>query len=216
MRLTTNKWDPRAAWLFVVIFIAAQLLIQFLIIPILKDVLRKFFFAHTIYFALIGFFLLFTTFKFLESEKLSEFLTAVGLARQRPDRWTARSLTIGIFLGVVTDFSVDPHYFSEPNNWFCGFYATSLPIMFDPLVEEPILRGYIYRAFRTKYSIPQAMVAILIIVFISHWQNATASFQNFLFIMVLQTIFCILREHTNTLYPVLFCHLAYNSVIAFN
>jgi membrane protease YdiL (CAAX protease family) len=94
-----------------------------------------------------------------------------------------------------------------------SFNAYVPAALLAPFLEEPVWRGFFYKAFRNRY--PAWTSAILVVAIallfhgrpVFHLHGATA-------IGLLNVAACILRERTGSLWPPIVCHLSFNAIPA--
>jgi membrane protease YdiL (CAAX protease family) len=140
-------------------------------------------------------------------------IVCVGLG-ERPPMRIAPLLLLGFILGTAAVFcgSLAQQSMSVRLH---GLTPLGAVMLGGSVTEEIIMRGYLYPAFRTRYSVWGAIAATLVIVALTHWTNFRISQVAILFIPPTQVIMCLLREHYGNTYPSLFFHVGYNCAFAF-
>ncbi len=91
-------------------------------------------------------------------------------------------------------------------------FFTLAAVLIAPFCEEIATRGFLYRAFRGRYS---PLVATIIIIGFSsyfHWNSVSRSVFTFSCLAVGWALLCIVREKTGSLWDCLLCHSVYNAV----
>ncbi len=168
--------------------------------------------------------------KLLKIQKLK--LAAIGLGR-RP-KWSDLSKALigfGIFYGLLILVGILMQIiFPELNSnqaQDVGFnnLSTSLDytlafialVVFPPIGEEVLVRGYLYSALRSKWRILPAVILTSLIFGFAHLQTGsgaallwTAGIDTF----ILSLVLCYLRERTGALYAGILIH-SMNNAIAF-
>jgi membrane protease YdiL (CAAX protease family) len=89
-------------------------------------------------------------------------------------------------------------------------YFTLSAVLISPFCEEVVTRGFLYRAFRGRYS--PLVTTIIIICFSAyfHWSSVTRSAFTFGCLASLWALLCVVRERTGSLWDCLLCHAVYN------
>jgi membrane protease YdiL (CAAX protease family) len=84
-------------------------------------------------------------------------------------------------------------------------------VILAPVLEEPIYRGFLYKAFRGSYSILPSVLLIVAWTAMTHWPQYSHSLLAAFDLSVLTVIQCYLREKSDSLWDCIFCHLIFNS-----
>ncbi len=90
-------------------------------------------------------------------------------------------------------------------------------MLLAPFQEEPVMRGYLYTAFRTRYSFAKATLVVTLLYLIMHLPLLLSSFSGVSFAVPTAAIgiaACVLRERTGNLWPAIALHLGYNAIPA--
>lgn len=82
------------------------------------------------------------------------------------------------------------------------------------IIEEIIMRGFLYRAFRAAYGAILSVLAIVLVATLAHPGVMTASPRIFLLLGVLQVTLCVILEKTDNLWNCIACHVLYNATVA--
>jgi membrane protease YdiL (CAAX protease family) len=147
------------------------------------------------------------TLLFLRCRTLAEFVRCLGFHGRVPE-YAVILLPLGFLLRAAA------RYFASPAGdvtWFTGFTPAGLALgLSGAFVEEPLMRGYLYPAFRTRYPVWKAVAAILVIAAVSHYPVPVRAPISGLFIALMQVMCCLLRERSTNLYPCVLFHLGYN------
>lgn len=120
---------------------------------------------------------------------LGSYLASLGMAPHNP-----------ITEGLVTAQPVE------------RLWLTAL-ILFVPFVEEVIVRGFLYRAFRNSYSFSVTTILVLLLAGVGHWGVVSKSLTGFGLIMALNAVLCYTREKGQSLWDCVIGHLAYNATL---
>ncbi|HLX71635.1 MAG TPA: type II CAAX endopeptidase family protein [Verrucomicrobiae bacterium] len=141
-------------------------------------------------------------------------------ALERPKLETALALTAaGAGLAAVIVLLIK-HGFTPPRNPLVKDLSASGPsgmiwlrflLLAAPFVEEFVMRGFLYPAFRQSYSITFSVVSILVIAVFEHLPMTT-SIIGPAAVISLNVLLCLVRERTGNLWNCILCHLAYNIV----
>ena len=86
-----------------------------------------------------------------------------------------------------------------------------LPALFAPFFEEPAMRGFVYKAFRSSYGISISMSLVVLISLIFHTQVYGSLYQ-FVGIVALNVTLCFVKEKRLSLWNCIACHFAFNAV----
>lgn len=110
-----------------------------------------------------------------------------------------------------------------------GTYSLTKPFVFEAqsakillmilfvvgaIIEEIIMRGFLYRAFRAAYGAILSVLAIVLVATLAHPGVMTASPRIFLLLGVLQVTLCVILEKTDNLWNCIACHVLYNATVA--
>lgn len=135
----------------------------------------------------------------------------IGLA---PIAYTAYILVANIITNIFSAFPwFDAH--QEQNVGFNGYFITTgdrvcamLAIVFiAPIVEEIIMRGWVYGKLRSKLKIPLAIILTSALFAILHGQlNVGVT------VFVLSCVLCGLREVTGTIWSGMLLHILSNGI----
>ena len=88
-----------------------------------------------------------------------------------------------------------------------------LPLLLAPLFEEPVFRGFLYKAFRGSYGIPASTTFIVAWTAWTHWPQYSHSWAAAVFLSLFAILLCYLREKSGSLWDCILCHLAFNGSI---
>jgi len=91
-------------------------------------------------------------------------------------------------------------------------YFTLSAVFIGPICEEVATRGFLYPAFRSRYSFVVTTVIIIFFAAYFHWSIVSRSAFTFGCLAFLWALLCIVREKTASLWDCLICHAAYNAV----
>lgn len=97
-------------------------------------------------------------------------------------------------------------------NWEKHFLT--LLLIAAPAIEEVVMRGFLYRVFRSAYGFCFTLFVVVSVTILSHLSAMTVSAITFIFMLALQITFCVLMEKTGNLWNCIACHASYNVIIA--
>ena len=92
-------------------------------------------------------------------------------------------------------------------------HLLAIVLLVAPIIEEIIMRGFLYRAFRDRYTIGPSVLTIVAVSMLTHPGVLRASPWLFLLLGVLQAMLCLIWEKTRNLWSCISCHLAYNVTV---
>lgn len=90
----------------------------------------------------------------------------------------------------------------------------SLLILYAAFIEEVLLRGFIYKAFRSSWGIPMSIMCIVLITSVGHWTSVTKSVEAFILHSLFSILLCVIREKTKNLWYCIICHISYNLALS--
>jgi len=150
-----------------------------------------------------------------------EFRDRFGLLR--PSIYTSvGSVAAGIMIAGVIMGMMKAGYAAPHNTLVDHFYSfgqvgirdSKFVLVLAPLVEETILRGYVYRALRRNYSISTSLACILAIAILTHFAAVSSGILAAGPLLGLHILVSLLREMSNSSWNCILCHLAYNCMWA--
>lgn len=89
-------------------------------------------------------------------------------------------------------------------------YLFLFPVLFAAFWEEPMMRGFLYKAFRGSHSAPTATLLIVGYTAFTHWNQYGHSGLAVVALSTLTIVQCALREKSDSLWDIILCHLVYN------
>jgi membrane protease YdiL (CAAX protease family) len=81
---------------------------------------------------------------------------------------------------------------------------------FAPIFEEPIYRGFLYKAFRGSLGVGVSMTLIIVWTCYTHWRYYSESWIAAVDLSVWTVIQCYLREKSRSLWDCVLCHFFFN------
>lgn len=93
--------------------------------------------------------------------------------------------------------------------WFFIVYT----VIMSPFVEEILMRGFLYRAFRGSFGIVSSIAAIVGIQTYFHWGLVTNDLVALLSLTMGGVVLCIVRERTASTWNCVLFHSVYNAVV---
>lgn len=149
-------------------------------------------------------------FKFTRAKSLQGMPQQLGFTRVNA-RWIAAAIAIGglvWFLCWLLTFQMYGGHFSfmaltEPT-------GAAIVLMLTPLIlEEPLLRGFVYKAMRNRYSVVVSTTIVVVCSLLFHTGNFVLV-PGFISLIVFEFVLCVLRERAGSLWPSIACHTTYN------
>jgi len=130
------------------------------------------------------------------------------------------ALLSGALLATVPVLLINLHVGASPENHLVRSivglpHADSIFLVvatIGAMVEEFILRGYLFGSFRNSYSLFWSTFCIVIIAAVLHLGALSSSFLGVIVIMALQVLLCVWREKSGNLVYCFLAHAAYNAV----
>jgi membrane protease YdiL (CAAX protease family) len=212
---TQDRWNPKSVWIFSIIL----LFLCFTTILIFSLIFGAEYSTHPVRYLVgnivVAAMMVLATWKYLRCRTFRELVYYLGLG-SRPSKGTALFLLLGLLLGITALYCLRLAYGSTALGWFENIRPRSFLVLFGPMIEEPLFRGYFYPAFRVRYPVLKSIGLMLVIVAVTHSVNLFRNPVNLFFITSVHVLLCLLREYNSSLYPALFFHLGYNAAAAFN
>jgi membrane protease YdiL (CAAX protease family) len=156
---------------------------------------------------------------FARTETLSTFLKAFGLDR-KPSDYVWFGVTMAIAINLFGYFMLYHAWGKGVTNYdTLAFKSTFGPeryfflvplLLFAPLIEESINRGFLYKAFRGSFATGISMALIVGWTAYTHWSQYHQSLLAAFDLSVLTIVQCYLREKSDSLWDCILCHLAFN------
>ena len=159
---------------------------------------------------------------FARTESFASFWKGFGLDH-KPSNYVWFGIVAALVLRSIGHFMLI-HGWGKgvPNYNIIGFKNTLgperffylVPLLLAAFLEEPVMRGFLYKAFRSSYSVATSMVLIVGVTAWTHWSQ----FHYGSAVIVLSSftiVLCYLREKSDSLWDCIFCHLAFNASILF-
>ncbi|HEY1789288.1 MAG TPA: CPBP family intramembrane glutamic endopeptidase [Verrucomicrobiae bacterium] len=214
------NWSPDGAYLCFVSLIFAQIVTNALFLGLFRhDPFLRSVKVLLMHYLISGIILLSITIWHTHPSSFTEFIGRFGFLRPGL-KGAVAALLSGCSLGLAAQYAV--HFgLAPPQNAiahsFYGFglnganYFRLLAITF-PLVEETIVRGYFYKAFRRGYSVLTSVTLVAAISIMSHFAIMSGVFSGAIFILALNILTSLLRERTQNIWNCIFCHVVYNFV----
>ena len=91
----------------------------------------------------------------------------------------------------------------------------TLLVIWVALIEEIILRGFCYKAFRGSWGVAQSTTCVLFIDSLIHWDVISSGKMLAIFLFVVIGIcLCVVRERTNSLWNCILFHFVYDAILS--
>jgi len=118
---------------------------------------------------------------------------------------------IGVFVCVILGVEPEPHPMVEilkkEKSIFFIFYLVIIASVIAPIFEEILFRGIFYQALKKRFGFWQAIVFSSILFSMLHFNTA-----QFLPIVGLGMLLCLIFEYTGSLVPVIVLHIFNNTL----
>ncbi len=161
---------------------------------------------------------------FARTETLIIFWKAFGLDR-KPSDYVWFGLVMALVLRFISHFMII-HGWGRgvANEDITGFrntpglnrYFFLIPLLlFAPLFEEPLYRGFLYKAFRGSFAMAPSVVLIVAWTINNHWYKYYQSFQEAFILSCFVFILCFLREKSDSLWDCICFHFVFNASLLF-
>ena len=220
------QWSARDAWKCIGI-LCMLLVVNYAINDVQYSILPHFYRSGFGYVCRLFLFFatwIITTCYFARIETLATFWKGFGLNR-RPTHLVWFGIVMALAMRLFNNFMVNIrggplllNYEIESFRNTIGFERLffAVPIvLFAPFFEECIFRGFLYRAFRSSYSVPISMILIVVLTCFTHWWYYSHSLITGVILSVFAIILCYIREKSDSLWDCIFCHFAFNASVLF-
>jgi membrane protease YdiL (CAAX protease family) len=94
-----------------------------------------------------------------------------------------------------------------------SFSSYVVAALLAPFLEEPVFRGFLYKAFRNRYPAWTSTILVVGMALLFHGRPVF-HLHGAIAIGLLNLAACILRERSGSLWPPIICHLAFNAIPA--
>jgi membrane protease YdiL (CAAX protease family) len=218
------KWSARDAWKCVGMLLVFEFFLA-IVITVITSRLPAFqlwlgggighFSLHIFYSAVY----ILTAAYFARTESWNTFFEGFGLNR-KPSDYVWFGVVAAVVLRLITHFILI-------KGWMKGYtiydinafrhtfgserYFYLAPLLLAAFFEEPVMRGFLYKAFRGSYSIATSMALIVACTTLGHWQQYSHSALAAISISSITIVQCYLREKSNSLWDCILCHLTVNA-----
>lgn len=219
------KWSARDGWKFFGMVVVFNVL-WFFVIGALYRIFPHFWDWHWspvgvvimrgIYFAVH----IFLAAYFARTESFALFWKAVGLDRKPTGyAWFGVTAAFGIQLighivyvtGLARSYHVnyELELFRETHG--SGRYLYLLPLVMAAFWEEPVYRGFVYKAFRGSHSVMVSTAIVIGITAYTHWNQYSHFGWAVISLSSWMVVQCYLREKSDSLWDCILCHLVFNA-----
>jgi hypothetical protein len=217
------QWSARDAWKCVGMLLVFDIVIELVLFTLdsASPVFRHWhrtgygFLSIRVAYAIIW---LLTAAYFARTETLATFTQAMGLDRKPTERaWfgIVMALALRIFSHIAYARGWAHGYTLPSLGGFVRtegleryFYLAS-PIM-AAFYEEPVMRGFLYKAFRGSYSSSLSTTLIIGVTVWTHWPQYIHSIVAAVTLSALTAVQCRLREKSSSLWDCILSHLVFN------
>jgi membrane protease YdiL (CAAX protease family) len=157
---------------------------------------------------------------FARTETFKTFLHAFGLD-QRPTNLVWLGITMALIIRFTGHFMYMHHWGNGVYNYNISSFRHTIGyerflflmplVFFAPIFEEPIYRGFLYKAFRGSHKVIVSMILIIAWTCFTHWQYYSESWIAAVDLSTLTIVQCYLREKSGSLWDCILCHFAFNA-----
>jgi len=159
---------------------------------------------------------------FARTGRVTDFRANFGLSRPpTAGSLLATSLGLGLAIAAVYLASLDTVIYRKKLSVIFSeaapverIYLVALMVPIGPLIEELILRGFFYRAFRGSFGVTASIGSVLLIHTLAHWSTVSKMWSVLLATGILNIALCLMRERTGNLWHCIACHVAYNAMLS--
>lgn len=160
---------------------------------------------------------------FARTDTVAAFCEATGLNR-KPTHYAWAGVTIAFVLqfaahvissgggapnGPNSEFEVFGHV--QGGAWFLLFF----PVLLAPFWEEPVMRGFLYKAFRHSYPVAPSVAIIVLLTLVGTWNRYFYSCGVIFGVIAITAVQCYLREKSESLWDCILCHFVFNGSAVF-
>jgi membrane protease YdiL (CAAX protease family) len=136
----------------------------------------------------------------------ADFISGFGLTRPS-EREIFLAVIIGLllqFIGIYSSAGGLSHLRASRS-----LHPVDIAVILAPFFEEPVMRGFVYRAFRNSYPIAGSICFTVLIALVFHLR-ADFRFIYFATLAALNVALCLLKERYSSLWNCIACHFAFN------
>lgn len=201
------RWSQRDAWRFLGMSLVFLVVLTVVILAV--SGLRQFWAWNLLWNTLYMLICLLTAAYFARTETVASFCKAVGLDRKPTDHiWFGVVAVLVIRFLSITAFNTVQHEPFDPFLGLNGYYFYLL--LAAPFLEEPIYRGFLYKAFRGSYPVPLSIALIVGFTAFTHWNQYAHSAIAAVVLSAFTVVLCYLREKSESLWDCILCHFIFN------
>jgi membrane protease YdiL (CAAX protease family) len=158
---------------------------------------------------------------FARTETLAAVARAFGLDRKPTNLvWFGLAMTLAI--RFVTHLMLMLHWGRGAYNYDLDAFRNTIgsqrllflipPVIFAPIFEEIVERGFLYRAFRGSFSVAVSVLIMLAWVLFAHAQYSFRSWIAAVYLSAFAVIQCYVREKSASLWDCIICHSVGNAI----
>lgn len=219
------RWSARDAWKFLGMSLLFRVM-WYLVIGSLYSHFRLFYlwdrgpFGNVTMTVLYAGLWILTAAYFARTETVESFCKAMGLSR-KPSEYVWIGIAAALAIRAAGHAVYVMHWVKlYPDNYdFYRFKVTAgperylylFPMLFAAFWEEPVNRGFLYKAFRGSYSAPIATALIVAWTSYTHWYEYRHFGWAVIGLSALTVVQCYLREKSDSLWDCIWCHFVYNA-----
>jgi membrane protease YdiL (CAAX protease family) len=158
---------------------------------------------------------------FARTETIQSGLTAFGLDRKPTERvWIG--IAAALILRVFSHLALKYHWTNGVHNFAISAFRNTggverylyllSPLVYAPMFEEVVNRGFLYKAFRVSYSPALSTAIIIAWTAWTHLSQYERSGGAVFTLTVLTVVQCFLREKSDSLRDCIICHFTFNAI----
>lgn len=157
---------------------------------------------------------------FARTQTLAAFWKGFGLG-QKPTNHVWFGIVMVLIIRTSGHYMIVHHWGSGVHNYEIAEFRKTMGwerflflvpiVVFAPLFEEPVYRGFLYKAFRGSFGIIVSMFFIMVWVCNTHWSQYSQSWIAGVDITAFNIVLCYLRERSPSLWDCIICHFVFNA-----
>lgn len=156
---------------------------------------------------------------FARTDTWETFREACGL-NKRPSQYVWFGVTFAFCLCLLSHFLralgwVQGHSSHEMRAFANTYGPERYLYLFGGLAaafaEEPVYRGFLYKAFRGSYSMLASVMLVVAYTAITHWNQYQYMGWAVISLSAITVVQCYLREKSGSLWDTILCHLVFNA-----
>jgi membrane protease YdiL (CAAX protease family) len=151
---------------------------------------------------------------------LTDFFARFGFAKPKP-KIMVFAILIGSMIGIFAVSLANSRLVLPPNRIYGQFHiqpslALNCLLLVVPVIEEVVIRGYLYPAFRNTLNYGWCLLIICGIALFTHLDVFCATPVGFLPIMFINLAATVLKENYKTIWCCIACDVVYDTICLFS